>query len=138
MSAVVKWLLPILGTGALSALGLGWGWLHSRTSLDEVAPRIAEVSIAAKAAQSSGLHNETELAQVKALAVENARLQLQLWGQAEVTRAYARSPNLANYIERARRYYLAAFDDYLERNPNDPAAALRRATQLTWRPDRED
>lgn len=137
-AAVVKWLVPIIGTGALSALGLGWTWLHSRTSMVEVAPKIAEVAISAKAAQSDAHHCAVEVESVKALALETARTQLETWAVAEVDRQYSRSSRRAEYIERARRFYLAAFEMYLERNPNEAAKALSRARQSIWRPDRED
>lgn len=130
--------MPFLATGITTITAFGWGWLSSRTSMSEVAPKIAEVSIAAKAAQAATLRCEIDTAQAKALAVEIAHTELELWGQAEVDRQYRQSPRRTEYIERAKRFYLAAFDSYLDRNPNDPAAALRRARQSVWRPDRDD
>lgn len=130
--------MPFLATGITTITAFGWGWLSSRTSLKEVAPKIAEVSIAAKAAQTAVLRCDVETAVAKSLAIETAKTQLEMWGQAEVDRAYPKSPRRAEYIERARRFYLAAFDTYMDRNPNDPASALRRARQAVWRPDRED
>lgn len=136
--AIIKWSLPFLATGITTITAFGWGWLSSRTSMSEVAPKLAEVSMAAKAAQSAVLRCDVETGSAKALAVEIARTELELWGQAEVDRQYPKSTRRTEYIERAKRFYLAAFDDYLDRNPNDPATALRRARQAVWRPDRDD
>jgi hypothetical protein len=130
--------MPFLATGITTVTALGWGWLSSRTSMTDVAPRIAEAAASAKAAQIAVLHCDVETSTAKALAIEVAKTQLELWGQAEVDRAYPKTPHRAEYIERARRYYLASFDAYLDRNPNDPATALRRARQSVWRPDRDD
>jgi thioredoxin-like negative regulator of GroEL len=135
---VARWLMPILATGLTGVLGLGWGWIASRTSLTEVAPKIAEVNISAKAAQSAALTCEVEAKMAHALALETARTQLETWAVSEVDRQYSRSPRRGEFIERARRFYGAAFDTFLEKNPNDPATALRRARQAIWRPDRED
>jgi hypothetical protein len=123
---VARWLMPILATGLTGVLGLGWGWIASRTSLTEVAPKIAEVTC------------EVEAKMAHALALETARTQLETWAVSEVDRQYSRSPRRGEFIERARRFYGAAFDTFLEKNPNDPATALRRARQAIWRPDRED
>lgn len=128
----------MLATGITTITALGWGWLSTRTSMNEVAPRIAEVSTAAKAAQSGVLSCDSKAAMAMAVAVETARTQLEIWGQVEVDRQYSKSPRRVEYIERARRYYVAAFESYLDRNPNDPATALRRARQSVWRPDRDD
>lgn len=136
--SVAKWLMPFLATGITTITAFGWGWLSSRTSMSEVAPKIAEVSASAKAAQFAVLHCDTETSLAKSLAIEVAKTQLELWGQAEVDRAYPKSPRRIEYIERARRFYLASFESYLDRNPNDPATALRRARQAVWRPDRDD
>lgn len=106
--------------------------------MSEVAPKIAEVGLSAKAAQSSAFTCEVEAKLAHALALETARTQLETWAVSEVDRAYSRSPRRGEYVERARRFYAAAFDTYLEKNPNDPATALRRARQAIWRPDRED
>jgi len=106
--------------------------------MSEVAPKIAEVSSAAKAAQAAVLKCDVDTSTAKALAVEIARTELELWGQAEVERQYSKHPRRTEFIERAKRFYLAAFDSYLDRNPNDPATALRRARQAVWRPDRDD
>ena len=136
--AMAKWLMPMLATGVTTVTALGWTWISSRTSVAEVAPKIAEVSTAAKAAQSSALTCEVEAKMAYALGIETARAQLDTWALAEVDRQYSRSPRRVEYIERARRFYAAAFDTYLEKNPNDPANALRRARLTVWRPDRED
>lgn len=136
--SVAKWLMPMLATGITTITALGWGWLSTRTSMNDVAPKIAEVATAAKAAQSGVLSCESEVAMAKAVAVETARTQLEIWGQVEVDRQYSKSPRRVEYIERARRFYVAAFESYLDRNPNDPATALRRARQAVWRPDRDD
>lgn len=136
--SILKWLMPFLATGVTTITAFGWGWVSSRTSMREVAPKIAEVSMAAKAAQSAVLRCDVETSTAKALAIEIAKTELELWGQAEVDRQYQKSPRRIEYIERAKRFYLASFDSYLDRNPNDPATALRRARQSIWRPDRDD
>lgn len=136
--AAAKFVMPILATAITAAGAVGWGWISTRTSVAEVAPLIAAVSTAAKSAQSTALTCETDTKIVKALAVELARTQIEMWGQSEVDRAYSKSPRRAEYIERSRRFYLASFEDHLDRNPNDIAAALRRARQAVWRPDRDD
>lgn len=136
--AVLRWLMPILATGVTTIGAFGWGWISSRTSMAEVAPKIAEIGLSAKAAQAAVLHLEVETAAAKALALETAKMQLEMWGQAEVERAYSKNPRRTEYIERARRFYIASFETHLERNPNDVAAAVRRARQAIWRPDRDD
>lgn len=136
--SIARWLMPMLATGVTTITALGWTWISSRTSVAEVSPKIAEVSSTAKAAASSALSCEVQAKMAQALALETARAQLETWAVSEVDRQYSRSPRRGEYIERARRYYAAAFDSYLEKNPNDPANALRRARQAIWRPDRED
>lgn len=130
--------MPMLATGITTLGAFSWGWISSRTSMTEVAPRIAEVAQAAKAAQSGTLKCEIDNDITRNLALESAKLQLEMWGQLEVDRQYSKSQRRSEYIERARRFYIAAFETHLERNPNDIAAALRRARGAVWRPDRED
>ena len=130
--------MPFLATGITTVGAISWGWISSRTSLAEVAPQIAEVGAAAKAAQSGVLTCDNDAKAAKALALETASIQLEMWAQAEVERAYSKSPRRSEYIERARRFYLAAFEQNLERYPHDTATALRRARQAVWRPDRDD
>lgn len=136
--AVARWLMPMLATGITTVTALGWAWISSRTSVAEVAPKIAEVNSTAKAAASSALSCDVQAKMAVGLALETARAQLDTWAVAEVDRQYSRSPRRGEYIERARRFYAAAFETHLEKNPNDPATALRRARQAVWRPDRED
>lgn len=130
--------MPFLATGITTVGAVSWGWISSRTSIAEVAPKIAEVATAAKAAQAGVLHCDTEAAAARALALETASIQLEMWAHAEVDRAYSKSPRRSEYMERARRFYLAAFEQNLERYPHDTATALRRARQAVWRPDRDD
>lgn len=136
--AIAKWLMPMLATGITTVTALGWTWISSRTSMTEVAPEIAKVNLSAKAAQSSALTCELEAKMAHALAVETAQMALSAWAVSEVDRQYSRSQQRGEYIQRAREFYQAAFERYMEKYPTDPAKALARAREAGWRPDRRD
>lgn len=140
----VKFAWPI-AAGLATILGSWWTygsvWVKTRTSLDavriELAPDIGKIATAAAAAQSDVHHAANDAAQAKAIALELVLTELELWGQAEVERAYRDSPRRSEYIHRARSFYVAAFKERMAVDPSNPADALARARLRTWRPDRD-
>lgn len=137
IKAVLSWVMPILATILTTALGVGWKWLASRASTGEVAAKVAEVSIAAKAAQASALTCETDLRRTDSLTRELLSMELESWSQLEIERQYGKSPRKSEYMDRARRFYQREFETQLLTHANNPAEALRLTRLAVWRPDKE-
>ena len=137
-TAIGKLLVPVVLTAAATAATTTWGWIRSRTSVDEVRPLLVDVTLVAKEAQSQGHTNHGEILALQALALEMAKTLIELHAQAEVDRAYAKSPRRAEYIERARRFYAREFERRLAEHGANPAEALRLSRLAVWRPDRDD
>jgi hypothetical protein len=129
--------MPILATALTAALGIGWKWLATRASMEDVAAKVAEVSIAAKAAQSSALTCETDAKQQALQLHELSVMALETWSQQEVERQYSKSPRKSEYMDRARRFYQREYETQLLTHANNPAEALRLTMLAVWRPDRE-
>lgn len=138
VSGIAKLLIPVVLTAAATSLTTTWGWIRSRTSVDEIRPLIVEVSITAKAAQSQGFTTHQEVLALKALAAELAKATIELHAQIEVDRAYSKSPRRNEYIDRARRFYARELERRLTEHPNNPAEAVRFTRLAVWRPDRDD
>lgn len=129
--------MPILATALTAALGIGWKWLATRASTDDVAAKVAEFSSAAKAAQSSALTCETDINIQASLLHELSLMALESWSSAEVDRQYSKSPRRAEYMDRARRFYRREYETQLLTHANNPAEALRLTMLAVWRPDKE-
>jgi hypothetical protein len=136
--SIAKLLVPVILTAAATSATTTWGWIKSRTSVEEIRPLLVEVTIAAKAAQSQGFTNHQDLAAQQSLALELSKSLIELHAQAEVDRAYGKSPRRPEYIERARRFYLRELERLLVLHRNDPAEAVRLTRLAVWRPDRDD
>jgi hypothetical protein len=138
LKGFAKLLIPVVLTAAATSATTTWGWIKSRTSVDEIRPLITDVTIIAKAAQSQGFSNHQVLLQLQQLSAELARTTIELHAQAEVDRAYGKSPRRPEYIERARRFYQRELDRRLAEHPSNPAEAVRFTRLAVWRPDRDD
>lgn len=138
ITGVAKLLVPVVLTAAVTSLTTTWGWIKTRTSVQEIEPLLVEVRLIAKAAQSDSFANHNELVSLQKLSIELAETSVELHAQAEVDRAYNKSPRRAEYIERARRFYLRELKRLLEIHPHDPAEAVRLTRLAVWRPDRDD
>lgn len=138
VKAITKLLIPVILTAAATSATTTWTWIKSRTSVDEVRPLVADVSIVAKAAQAQGFSNHQDVTTLQQLTAELARTTIELHAQAEVDRAYNKSPRRSEYIERARRFYVRELERRLTEHPNNPAEAVRFARLAVWRPDRDD
>jgi hypothetical protein len=137
---VLTWIWRGISAAAVACCGLGFVWLQTRASIKDIGDAVGPANTAAAAAQSTAHHAANVAEEALKLSVETARMQAELWGQAVVERAYNSSPRRQEYIERARAFYVNAFDD-LRRTPqyeNDPVGAIERVRRLTWRPDRAD
>lgn len=137
-TAIGKLLIPVVLTAAATAATTTWGWIRSRTSVDEIRPLIVDVNLIAKEAQSQGHTNHSEVLALQALAVELAKATVELHAQAEVDRAYSKSPRRGEYIERARRFYTRELERQLASHGTNPAEAVRLTRLAIWRPDRDD
>lgn len=138
LKGIAKLLVPVILTAAATSLTTTWGWIRSRTSVEEVRPLLADVTIIAKAAQSQGFANHQDTVALQQLAAELARATIELHAQAEVDRAYSKSPRRPEYIERARRFYARELERRLVEHPSNPAEAVRFTRLAVWRPDRDD
>ena len=138
IKGAAKLLIPVILTAAATSFTTTLGWIKTRTSVDEVRPLIVDVSIIAKAAQSQGFSNHQTLVQLQQLSAELAKATIELHAQAEVDRAYSKSPRRYEYIERARRFYQRELDRRLTEHPSNPADAVRLTRLAVWRPDRDD
>lgn len=132
--AVLRWVWPAFSIGLTTVVGFGAKWIMSRTSIEDVAPLIADVRTKAAEAQSTAFHG-CSLATEQASQLEQMRLMLlDVWATAEVDRAYSKSPRRSEYIESARRFYQRTYHEALR--TNQPAAALELTHSAEWRPDR--
>ena len=138
IKAIVKLLVPVVLAAVATSLTTTWAWIKTRTSVDEVRPLVADVSIVAKAAQSQGFSNHQDLVALQQLAAELARTTIELHAQAEVDRAYSKSPRRTEYIDRARRFYIRELERRLTEHPQNAADAVRLTRLAVWRPDRDD
>ena len=138
IKGVAKLLIPVVLTAAATSLTTAWGWLKTRTSVEEIRPLIVDVSIIAKAAQSQGFSTQQDVTMLKTLAVEMAKATIDLHAQAEVDRAYSKSPRRTEYMDRARRFYARELERRLNEHPTNPADAVRFTRLAVWRPDRDD
>lgn len=136
--AIAKLLVPVILTAAATSATTTWGWIRSRTSVDEIRPLIIDVTIIAKASQSQGFANHQDIAALQQLTLELSKSVIELHAQAEVERAYGKSPRKPEYIERARRFYLRELERLLVLHRNDPSEAVRLTRLAVWRPDRND
>jgi hypothetical protein len=136
--AIAKLLVPVVLTAAATAATTTWGWIRSRTSVDEVRPLIVGATLIAKEAQSQGHTNHGEILALQALGVELAKTAIALHAQAEVDRAYSKSPRRVEYIDRAQRYYARELERQLTAHGVNTGEALRLARLAVWRPDRDD
>jgi hypothetical protein len=137
---VLTWVWRGISAVSVAACGFGWVWLQTRASITDIGEAVEPALTASAAAQSTAHHSANVADAALRLAVETARMQAELWGQAVVERAYDRSPHRQEYIDRARAYYRNAFDD-LRKSPqyaSDPEGALERTRSMVWRPDRPD
>ena len=137
-TAIGKLLVPVILTAAATSLTTTWGWIRSRTSVDEIRPLIVDVSLIAKEAQSQGHTNHGQVLALQALGDELAKTSIELHAQAEVDRAYSGSKRRSEYIERARRFYARELERQLAAHPGNPGEALRLSRLAVWRPDRDD
>lgn len=138
IKGVAKLLIPVVLTAAATSLTTTWTWIKSRTSVDEVRPLIVEATVIARAAQSQGFTAHQDVIALKALATELAKTTIDLHAQAEVERAYSKSPRRVEYMDRARRFYARELERRLSEHPNNPAEAMRFTRLAVWRPDRDD
>lgn len=136
--SIAKLLVPVILTAAATSATTTWGWIKSRTSVEEIRPLIVDVTIVAKAAQSQGFSNHQALVALQSLSAEMARSVIELHAQSEVERAYGKSPRKPEYIERARRFYVRELERRLAEHRSDPAEAIRLTRLAVWRPDRDD
>lgn len=136
--AIAKLLVPVILTAAGTSLTTTWGWVRSRTSVDEMRPLIVDVSLIAKEAQSQGHTNHGQILALQEMAGELAKTAIELHAQAEVDRAYSASKRRGEYIERARRFYARELERQLAAHPGNPGEALRLSRLAVWRPDRDD
>ena len=138
VKGIAKLLVPVILTAAATSATTTWGWIKSRTSVEEIRPLIVDVTIVAKAAQSQGFSNHQDIAALQQLTLELSKTAIELHAQAEVERAYGKSPRKPEYIERARRFYLRELERLLVLHRSDPAEAIRLTRLAVWRPDRDD
>ncbi len=138
LKGIIKLLVPVVLTAAATSATTTWGWIKSRTSVDEIRPLIADVSITAKAAQSQGFGHHQSIIALQQLALELSKATIELHAQIEVDRAYSKSPRRNEYIDRARRFYARELERRLVEHPNNPADAVRFTRLAVWRPDRDD
>ena len=135
---IAKLLIPVVLTAAATSATTTWGWIKSRTSVQEVQPLLVDVTIVAKAAQSQGFSNHQDILALQSLANELASTVIALHAQAEVDRAYSKSPRRTEYMDRAQRFYARELDRRFAEHRNDPAEAVRLTRLAVWRPDRDD
>jgi hypothetical protein len=138
ISGIAKLLIPVVLTAAVTSLTTTWGWIRSRTSVEEIRPLLTDVTIVAKAAQSQGFSTYQDVLALKSLGNELAKSVVDLHAQSEVDRAYSKSPRRNEYIDRARRFYARELERRLTEHPNNPAEAVRFTRLAVWRPDRDD
>lgn len=138
VKGIAKLLIPVVLTAAATSLTTTWTWIKTRTSVDEVRPLIVEAKIVAKAAQEQAFSNQQEARKLRHLAMELAKATIDLHAQAEVERAYSKSPRRVEYMDRARRFYARELERLLTEHPNSPADAVRLTRLAVWRPDRND
>ena len=136
--AIAKLLVPVILASVATSATTTWSWIKSRTSVDEIRPLIVDVTVMAKASQSQGFSNHQDVAALQSLTLELSKTVIELHAQAEVERAYGKSPRKPEYIERARRFYLRELERLLVLHRNDPAEAIRLTRLAVWRPDRDD
>lgn len=138
VKGIAKLLIPVVLTAAATSITTAWGWLKTRTSVEEIRPLLVDVTIVAKAAQSQGFSTQQDVNMLKALSLELAKATIDLHAHAEVERAYSKSPRRTEYIDRARRFYARELERRLHEHPNNPAEAVRFTRLAVWRPDRDD
>ena len=138
LKGIAKLLIPVILTAAATSATTTWGWIKSRTSVEEVRPLIVDVTIVAKAAQSQGFTNRQDILALQALTAELTRTVIGLHAQAEVERAYGKSPRKTEYMDRAMRFYARELERRLLEHRQDPAEAVRLTRLAVWRPDRDD
>jgi hypothetical protein len=136
--AILKLLVPVVLTAAATSATTTWGWIRSRTSVEEIRPLIVDVTIVAKAAQSASFSNEQELHAQQRVTLELCKVATELHAQSEVERAYGSSKRRIEYMDRSRRFYLRELERLLAEHRSDPAEALRLTRLAVWRPDRDD
>lgn len=135
--ALLKLFVPIVAVAAGTAWTTTVTWFKTRPSADDVAKLTGDCTAVAKQAEDLGKTNHVQIFALQNTSLELARTAIALHAQAEVVRAYFGSKRLPEYIERASRFYEAAFERELDAHPGEVVRALKLARAAVWRPDRD-
>lgn len=137
IKALAKLFIPVVTIAAATAWTTTVTWFRTRPSTAEVQKLTADCTTIAKEAQDQGKTNHVQIYALQQTALKLAETAIELHAQAEVARAYGKSPHLPEYIDRARKFYANEFARELDERPGDIVRSLAQARRAVWRPDRD-
>lgn len=136
LKAIAKLFIPVVMVAAGTAWTTAYGWIKTRTSVDEIKPLIGECNAAAKEAQDQAKTQHAQIYTLQETALTLAEMVVELHAQAEVVRAYSGNKRFPEYVERARKFYHAEFERQQVEHPHEIVRALQLTRLAVWRPDR--